>query len=320
MIQVEGLTKYYGDFRAVDRVSFYADVGEIVGFVGRNGAGKTTTIRILTGYMPPTSGSAKVAGFDVFEQSLDVRRRVGYLPETVPLYKEMTVWQYVNYMASLRGMRNPERTQRVETVLDMVDMLDRENSLVANISRGMRQRIGLAQSIVHNPDVLILDEPTAGLDPDQRIEMRETIREIGQDRTVFLSSHDLAELEKLCTRILVIDQGRIVAEDTPEALAGRLEGQNRFFIGLRGVDLAEAATLIGKLPGVTAAMLTDKGIEVSSSKDVDARPDVAAAVVKKKWELMELRPLAFSLEDIFLQLTGHDGDDESKYADKDGEE
>ncbi len=303
MIQVEGLTKYYGDFKAIDSLSFHVDTGEIVGFLGPNGAGKTTTMRILTGYMPPTEGRATIAGFDVFEQSLEVRRQIGYLPETVPLYKELSVWQYVDYMASLRGLSGEERAERVEEALGMVDMLDRADSMIESLSKGMRQRVGLAQALVHRPQVLILDEPTIGLDPRQVREVRELIREIGKERTVLLSTHILSEVSQLCSRILVINKGRIVAEDSPETLSARLQGTKRFFVRVGNASPEEVASALRGLQNVTGVEVVEHGVEVTSNQDFDARPVVAATVVGRSWDLLELRPIDLSLEDIFLQLT-----------------
>lgn len=306
MIQVEGLTKYYGNFKAIDSLSFHADAGEIVGFLGPNGAGKTTAMRILTGYMPPSEGRAVVAGYDVYEDSLEARRHIGYLPETVPLYKEMSVWQYVDYMASLHGMRGNEREDRVEEVLDKVGLLDRSDSMIDSLSRGMRQRVGLAQALVHKPKVLILDEPTVGLDPRQVREVRELIREVGQDRTVLLSTHILSEVSQLCSRILVINKGHIVAEDDPETLAARLQGAQRFFVR---VGNAEPETVAQALNGITSVMEahpTDRGIEVTSKKDKDSRPAVAQTIVGQGWDLLELQPMGMSMEEIFMQLTTDD--------------
>jgi ABC-2 type transport system ATP-binding protein len=303
MILVEGLTKYYGDFKAINSLSFHADAGEIIGFLGPNGAGKTTTMRILTGYMPASAGSASVAGFDIFEDSLEVRRRVGYLPETVPLYKEMTVWRYVDYMAGLHGMRGSERADRVDEVLDMVDMLDRADSLITSLSKGMRQRVGLAQALVHSPDVLILDEPTIGLDPRQVREVRELIRSLGGDRTVLLSTHILSEVSQLCSRILIINHGEIVAEDSPESLAGRLEGAMHFFVRVGNASPDEVAAVLGELEHVVDVYATDQGVEVTASQENDVRPAVASTIVNHSWDLLELRSLQMSLEDIFLELT-----------------
>ncbi|MBN1430223.1 MAG: ABC transporter ATP-binding protein [Anaerolineae bacterium] len=303
MIQVEGLTKYYGPHKAIDSLSFHADAGEIVGFLGPNGAGKTTTMRILTGYMPPSEGRATIAGFDVFEQSLEARGRIGYLPETVPLYKELTVWQYVDYMAALRGMGNPGRAERVDEVLDRVGMLDRADSLIDSLSKGMRQRVGLAQAIVHKPDVLILDEPTIGLDPRQVREVRELIREVGEHRTVLLSTHILSEVSQLCSRILIINNGQIVAEDSPATLSNRLQDTTRYFLHIGNATPKEVAKAIRGVAGVSEVYPTEEGVEIVADSQIDPRPAVTATIVQKSWDLLELRHVDMSLEDIFLQLT-----------------
>jgi len=274
-----------------------------VGFLGPNGAGKTTTMRILTGYMPPDEGTASIAGFDVIEKPIDAKRHIGYLPESVPLYKEMTVWQYVDFMASLHDMRGPTRADRVDEVLDMVDMMDRADSMINSLSKGMRQRVGLAQALVHEPDVLILDEPTIGLDPGQVREFRDLISHVGKDRTILLSTHILSEVEQVCSRVLIINNGVIVAEDSPHDLSARLQSSNRFLVRVGGADLDAVAAALKALPDVFEATQIDNGIEVYSNPERDARPAVAAAVVRKKWDLLELRPLDMSLEDIFLQLT-----------------
>lgn len=304
MIQVEGLTKYYGNFKALDSISFHTGEGEIVGFLGPNGAGKTTTMRILTAYMPPSEGRAVVAGYDVFEQSLAVRQNVGYMPETVPLYKELTVWQYVDYMAALRGVHNPHRGRRVRQVLEQVAMYDRRNSIIDSLSKGMRQRVGLAQALVHDPKVLILDEPTIGLDPRQVREVRDLIRDVGQKRTVLLSTHILSEVSQLCSRILIINKGKIVAEDSPETLSARLQGQNAvFYVRVGGAKPAEVAKALKSVKGVTEAHAMEDGVQVTAVSEEEVRPRVTAAIIKNKWDLLELRPLDMSLEDIFLQLT-----------------
>src|SRR5512136_1713571 len=232
MIEVEGLTKDYGPRRAINNLTFSATRGEILGFLGPNGAGKTTTMRILSGYMPPSMGSARVAGFDVVEQSLEVRKRVGYLPETVPLYPDMTVFDYLKYMADLRHIKNAEA--RVHDVLGIVHMEERSNGYISNLSKGMRQRIGLAQALLHEPEVLILDEPTIGLDPAQIREVRLLIREIGKQRTVLLSTHILSEAQQVCDRVLIINKGEIVVEDTPERLQAGLTGVQRVSVRVRG--------------------------------------------------------------------------------------
>lgn len=312
MIQVEGLTKYYGPFKAIDSLSFHADTGEIVGFLGPNGAGKTTTMRILTGYMPPSEGRATIAGFDVFEQSMEVRERVGYMPETVPLYKELTVWQYVDYMAALHGMRNPGRSERVDEVLERVGMLERADSMIDSLSKGMRQRVGLAQAIVHRPEVLILDEPTIGLDPRQVREVRELIREIGEDRTVLLSTHILSEVSQLCSRILIINKGQIVAEDSPATLSKRLQETNRFFVRVGKANSKEVAKALRGVKGVAEVYPTEQGVEITAAEQEDPRPAVAAVIAQNSWDLLEMRSMDMSLEDIFLQLTTDEAVDEEE--------
>lgn len=302
MIEVDGLTKYYGNFMALDKVSFHVERGEIVGFLGPNGAGKTTTMRILTGYLPPSEGRASIAGNDVFEDSLAVRKQLGYLPETVPLYEEMTTWDYLSFMAQLHHVK--DRDDAVGEALEQVDLLDRADSLISSLSKGMRQRVGLAQALVHKPDVLILDEPTIGLDPRQIREVRDLIRDIGQDRTVMLSTHILPEVEQLCTRVLIIHRGRLVAEDTPENLSSRLMGTGRFLVRVNGQVAAESvADRLGTVKGVTSAVVTDAGVEVTSEQDNDVRPEVARAIVNNGWDLLEIRGLDLPLEEIFLQLT-----------------
>ncbi len=232
MIEVEGLTKDYGARRAINNLTFQANQGEILGFLGPNGAGKTTTMRILTGFMPPTMGSARIAGFDVVDQSLEVRKRVGYLPETVPLYPDMTVFDYLKFMADLRHIKNAD--DRVEDVLEIVHMEQRGNGYINKLSKGMRQRIGLAQALLHEPEVLILDEPTIGLDPAQIKEVRTLIRDIGKQRTVLLSTHILSEAQQICDRVLIIKNGEIVVEDTPERLQARLTGVQRVSVRVQG--------------------------------------------------------------------------------------
>jgi len=301
MIQVNGLTKDYGARRAIDNLSFDAEQGEIVGFLGPNGAGKTTTMRILTGYMPPTDGTATVAGYDIVEESIEVRRRVGYLPETVPLYNDMTALEYLKFMADLRHIPNPE--ERAYETLEGVNLKDRANSYIGTFSKGMRQRIGLAQALIHRPEVLILDEPTIGLDPAQVVEMRNVIREIGKDRTVLLSTHILSEAQQICDRVLIINKGRIVTEDTPENLQSRLVGAQRVVIRVRG-DSDGLNEKVSKVKGVRAVVSKQDGsVEFEFSAGEDSRPQVAKAVVQAGFDLLEMRPVGLSLEEIFLELT-----------------
>lgn len=304
MIKVSGLTKDFGARRAVHNLSFDAQQGEIVGFLGPNGAGKTTTMRILAGYMPPTDGEAIVAGYDVVEESLEVRKRVGYLPETVPLYTDMVVFDYLKFMGELRHI--PNLDDRVDEVLDMVGLVDRANGYIGNLSKGMRQRVGLAQALLHRPEVLILDEPTIGLDPSQVVEVRELIREIGKERTVLLSTHLLYEAQNICDRVLIINKGKIVAEDTTENLQARLIGAERVIVRVRG-EADELADTIKQVKGVRSVETKDDGaVEFEFASGKDLRPEVAKQVIKSGYDLLELRPLGISLEEIFLELTGSD--------------
>ena len=304
MIKVSGLTKDYGARRAIQNLSFDAQQGEIVGFLGPNGAGKTTTMRILTGYMPPTDGQAIVAGYDVVEESLEVRKRVGYLPETVPLYTDMVVFDYLKFMGELRHIPNVD--DRVDEVLDMVGLLERSNGYIGNLSKGMRQRVGLAQALLHRPEVLILDEPTIGLDPGQVVEVRELIREIGKERTVLLSTHLLYEAQNICDRVLIINNGKIVAEDTTENLQARLIGAERVVVRVRG-ESDELADTIKSVKGVRDVETKEDGaVEFEFASGKDLRPEVAKQIIKSGYDLLELRPLGMSLEEIFLELTGSD--------------
>ena len=301
MIRVSGLTKDYGIRRAVDNLTFEAEQGEILGFLGPNGAGKTTTMRILSGYMPPTEGEATVAGYDVVSESIEVRRRVGYLPETAPLYTDMTVFDYLKFMADLRHLPNGQ--DRIDDTLEMVGMGDRADGYIGNLSKGMRQRIGLAQALLHRPEVLILDEPTIGLDPGQVVDVRKVIREIGKERTVLLSTHILSEAQQLCDRVLIINKGRIVAEDTPANLQASLIGSERCMVRVRGEadDLIEK---IRKVEGITNVLVVEEGVlEFQFAPGQDVRANVARTTVKAGYDLLEMRPIGMSLEDIFLQLT-----------------
>jgi ABC-2 type transport system ATP-binding protein len=302
MIQVEHLIKRYGTFEAVRDISFKAEPSEILGFLGPNGAGKTTTMRILTGYMPPTEGTATVAGFDVVEQSLEVRQSVGYLPETVPLYPDMTVQGYVRYIADLREVR--QARSRVDDVLKVVGMADRRHSLIRNISKGMRQRVGLAQALVHDPEVLILDEPTIGLDPLQTLEVRDLVRNLGKEHTVMFSTHILSEAEQVCDRVIIIDRGQIIAMDTPQTLRDRLQHGGRLFLRVTGAPSQEVLhKAIAAVPGVASVEAYTDGCVVTTAGSSDVRPKLAATMVGAGWNLIELRPLAVSLEDIFIELT-----------------
>jgi ABC-2 type transport system ATP-binding protein len=305
MIQVSNLTKDYGARRAIDGLNFEARQGEITGFLGPNGAGKTTTMRILSGYMPPNDGEATIAGYDVVADSLEVRKRVGYLPETVPLYTDMTVFDYLKFMADLRHL--PDADEVVEETLDMVGLLDRADGFIGNLSKGMRQRVGLAQALLHRPPILILDEPTIGLDPAQIIEVRNLIREIGKERTVLLSTHILSEAQQICDRILIINKGKIVAEDTPENLQASLSGIRRVALTLGSGQADKAAKKLEGLTGVQSVVLkSENSLDVQYDTGEDIRPRVARAVIEANLDLLEMRADSLSLEDIFLKLTKDD--------------
>ncbi|MBK8029226.1 MAG: ABC transporter ATP-binding protein [Anaerolineae bacterium] len=302
MIEVENLTKSYGEVAAVKGISFTARPGQVTGFLGPNGAGKTTTMRILTGFMPPTSGKAMVAGFDVFNQSLDVRKRVGYLPENVPLYRDMTALGYLTYIGEIRGVRKVKA--RAQEVLERVGLGSRANSHIRALSKGMRQRVGLAQALLHNPPVLILDEPTIGLDPIQVLELRDLVAELGKDHTVLFSTHILSEAEQVCDSVVIINQGEIIAQGSPTELrSSLLERGSRVLVRVDG-PAAAALPIIQQVASVGHAESGSEGIVVTPAQpDVDPRPHIARALIQNNLNLQELRPLAVNLEEIFLELT-----------------
>jgi len=282
-------------------VSFHVERGEVLGFLGPNGAGKTTTMRILTGYLAPSAGRATVAGFDVFSQSLEVRRRIGYMPETVPLYPEMTVRSYLEYLAHLRTLAAAD--QRMAYAMDVCGIAHHADTIIGKLSKGYRQRVGLAQALLHNPEVLVLDEPTIGLDPKQVVEVRRLIQDLGGERTVILSTHILPEVSEICGRVLIINQGRIVAEDTPESLTARLQGAERIRLHVQEAD-EELQQRLATIEGVLSVEpLNGIGYEVQSALGVDVRPQLAATVVNGGWGLLEMRSGGMSLEQIFLELT-----------------
>lgn len=302
MIEVKGLTKRYGDRTAVDHVSFTAKPGEVVGLLGPNGAGKTTTMRMLTGYLPPNEGTARIAGFDILDDSMEARKRVGYLPERVPLYPDMTVRGYVTFWAQLRGIRNPRK--QVDAALQRVQLTDRQHQLVRNLSKGLRQRLGLAQALVHNPPVIILDEPTIGIDPQQVIEVRESVRALGKDHTVLFSTHILSEAEQVCDRVLIINEGRIVAQGKPADLRRQLEPKTHLHIVIGGASEKQARALLKDVPGVEAVERDGEGFMLVVTSDRDIRGDVSSRVMQAGYSLLEMHQAASSLEDIFLEVVG----------------
>jgi ABC-2 type transport system ATP-binding protein len=307
VIEVQNLTKRYGPFTAVNDVSFRVERGEILGFLGPNGAGKTTTMRVLTGYMPPSEGKAIVAGYDVQDQPIEAKRRTGYLPETPPLYPEMTVRDYLTFVAKIKGVPRSERKSRVESSMERTRIADMAKRHCAKLSKGYRQRVGLAQALLHNPEVLILDEPTAGLDPKQIIETRSLIKQLGGDHTVILSTHILPEVSQTCQRVVIISKGRVVAVDTPDNLTAKVRGTEAMLLQVDAMG-ADAKSVVAQVPGVTNVAVTseDKGIatiEIESEGGRDVRRELAAAIVGRGWGLLELRPVRMSLEDVFIHLT-----------------
>jgi ABC-2 type transport system ATP-binding protein len=315
MIKVEGLTKRYGRNVAVDNISFGVRKGQIVGFLGPNGAGKTTTMRVLTCFLPPTAGTAEVAGYDVLAAPMEVKRRIGYLPETPPLYPEMEVIEYLVFVGRLKGIGKTDLARRVDEVIERTAIGDVRTKLLGRLSKGYRQRVGLAQAIIHNPDVLILDEPTAGLDPKQIIETRQLIRKLAGDHTIILSTHILPEVEQTCEQVVIISKGKLVATDSVQNLTNRLRGSEAVAVSVDTLGGAPPADQIRQkleqVPGVSRVVFkesrdTRQSFEVESLQGRSVRADLARAVVESGWNLVELHAVAFSLEDIFLQLTSAD--------------
>jgi ABC-2 type transport system ATP-binding protein len=312
VIEVQHLTKRYGRVTAVDDVSFRVEPGEILGFLGPNGAGKTTTMRILTGYMPASEGRATVAGYDVFSNPIEAKRRTGYLPETPPLYPDMTVREYLDFVARIKNVPPAERRTRVDAVMKKAHVDDMASRQCGKLSKGYRQRVGLAQALIHNPEVLILDEPTAGLDPKQIIETRDLIRGLAGNHTIVLSTHILPEVAQTCQRVVIINKGRVVAIDTPDNLTARLHGAATTYVHVDapGVDIG---TTLQKIGGVTRVAPADQrpgsgAFEVESEQGRDIRRDLAREIVTRGWGLLELRPMRMSLEEVFLQVTTEEAD------------
>ena len=317
MIEVEHLTKRYGTVTAVDDVSFRVNKGEILGFLGPNGAGKTTTMRVLTGYMPATDGRAAVAGYDVFDHPIEAKQRTGYLPETPPLYPDMTVREYLHFVGKIKGVAPKDRAARVDQVMARTWVADMANRACGKLSKGYRQRVGLAQALIHNPEVLILDEPTAGLDPKQINETRRLIKALAGDHTIILSTHILTEVEQTCQRVVIINKGRVVAEDTPENLTRRLRGSATMFVQVDGDRAAEAQAALARVDGVarvTSANDAGTAFEIESESGRDVRRELARAVIGGGWGLLELRPMRLSLEDVFLSLTTEERQEETVNA------
>jgi ABC-2 type transport system ATP-binding protein len=311
LIEVQDLTKTFGERTAVDHISFAVNKGEILGFLGPNGAGKTTTMRMLTSFMPATSGTARVAGFDVFDNSLEVRRHIGYLPENPPVYPDMTVESYLDFVARIKGVPSEQRAQRVTDALEKTNITDKRDELIKRLSRGYKQRVGLAQALVHDPDVIILDEPTVGLDPKQIIEVRHLIKNLAGNHTIILSTHILPEVSMTCDRVVIINKGKIAAVDTPQNLTSQLKGGQRIRVEVQAFE-QPLREVLAQIPGasrvqIEAAPLTGHvlaTIEAAEGKDI--RSAIAARIVEKGWPLFELKGVSLSLEDIFLELTTDD--------------
>jgi ABC-2 type transport system ATP-binding protein len=311
LIEVQNLTKAYGPVTAVDHVSFTVNKGEILGFLGPNGAGKTTTMRILTGFMPATSGTARVAGFDVFQDSIEVRRHIGYLPEAPPLYPDMEVGTYLDFVLRIKNISPDRRRARVDDALEKTSLGDKRTQLIKRLSRGYRQRVGLAQALVHDPDVIILDEPTVGLDPKQIIEVRHLIKGLAGSHTIILSTHILPEVSMTCDRVVIINKGKIAAVDTPLNLTNQLHSGQRIQVEVQAAE-KPLRELLAQIPGANQVQLNAARPDghlvatVEAAPGEDLRSRVAAEIVEKGWPLYELRGVSMSLEDIFLELTTTD--------------
>jgi ABC-2 type transport system ATP-binding protein len=318
MIEVENLTKRYGPTLAVSEVSFSVQKGEVLGFLGPNGAGKTTTMRVITGFLPPTQGKVRVAGYDVAEEPLEAKRRTGYLPEAPPVYPDMVVDEYLAFVARIKGVPRREIKTRLDEVTEKCAVTDVRRRQIGKLSKGYRQRVGLAQALIHKPEVLVLDEPTAGLDPKQIIETRELIKGLAGQHTVILSTHILPEASKSCQRVVVINAGKIVAVGTPGELTRRLQGYETVLVTVEG-PAAEIIDKFQRVAGVNLVEPRDSSdsrvtLEVHSEKEKDVRAELARAVVESGWKLYELRTSGMSLEEIFLKLTTKDLSEEAPAA------
>ncbi|MDQ7822756.1 MAG: ATP-binding cassette domain-containing protein [Candidatus Eremiobacteraeota bacterium] len=312
MISAKGLTKFYGEKCAINDVTFEVEKGEILGFLGPNAAGKTTTMRILTGYFPPTSGEAKVAGYDIFEQSLEVRKRIGYLPENFPLYKDMKVVEFLHFVAAIKGVPPRERKSSIAAIIDKCGLSEEAENLIGRLSKGYCQRVGIAQAIINEPDVLILDEPTVGLDPNQIVEIRTLIKSLAGKSTVILSSHILDEVAKTCERVIIINNGRILTIDTPQHLSDTLQISDRVYLEVAGPQ----EKIESLLPDIRGVLKVDKvtplredifGISLQTEKNMLIRKEIAEKLVNEGLALYELRPIQLTLEEIFTEIVKKGG-------------
>lgn len=308
MIEVRNLTKTYGHHHAVDNISFKVEDGEVLGFLGPNGAGKTTTMNILTGYISATSGQALIDGVDILDDPEDVKKKIGYLPEFPPIYTEMTVMEYLDTVSKLKKVKESERKRMIESVMEVTRIADMRGRLIANLSKGYKQRVGLAQALVGDPKILILDEPTVGLDPKQIIEIRSLIKGLGKKHTIVLSSHVLSEVSAVCERVIIINKGKIVASDTPENLSKQLQGANRLQIRIAAPE-KQAIKIIRDIPGIISVQFQgerEKGTSdliVETGSELDVRKTVFNGVARSGYPILMMRPLDMSLEEIFLKVT-----------------
>ena len=311
MIKVDNVTKFYGEFPAITDLSFEVPKGEILGFLGPNGAGKSTTMKILTGFMPPSSGTVEIAGFDILEESLNARKHIGYLPETVPLYLEMNVYEYLSFMGQIRGMNSKQITKRISEVVEICSLQDYYKTIIGKLSKGYKQRVGISQAILHEPDVLVLDEPTIGIDPIQVVETRQLIKGLGEAHTLILSSHILPEVSMICDRVIIINEGQIAAVDNPKNLGTNLSGVERVEIEMKGPN-QEIIPVLEKVEHVNAVErvpITGSGYhryQISVDVGSEIRSQLASVVLENQWELLKLQSIGMSLEEIFLKITVHE--------------
>jgi ABC-2 type transport system ATP-binding protein len=306
MIQVENLTKRYGPTVAVDDVTFAVKTGEILGFLGPNGAGKTTTMKVLTCFMPPTAGTVKIDGLDVFENSLEVRRKIGYLPESAPLYTEMNVIEYLSFVAGLRGVEKAKLKSQLDAMITLCGLSGVTKKEIGELSKGFRQRVGLAQAMIHDPEILILDEPTSGLDPNQIVEIRNLIKRMGEKKTVILSTHILPEVQATCHRVLIISRGKLVADGAPHELTGQFRGDETVEVAVTGATADQLRATLSRIPGVAWLEVregTEVWAKITAERTTDLREPIFRAVVDAGWTLLELHREKTSLEQVFRQLT-----------------
>jgi ABC-2 type transport system ATP-binding protein len=308
LIEVSNLTKKYGQNVAVDNISFTVSEGEIVGFLGPNGAGKSTTMNMITGYISSTQGSVKINGYDILEQPEEAKKRIGYLPELPPLYMDMTVEEYLNFVADLNSIKRADKAKVVASVMETTQITHMKKRLIKNLSKGYKQRVGLSQALIGNPDVLILDEPTVGLDPNQIIEMRDVIKNLGKKHTIMLSSHILSEVSAVCDRVIIISKGKIVASDTPESLSKRLDQSNRLMVRVKGpktevVDTLNAIDNVEKAYFQASREKDTVDIIVEGKEDTDIREEVFKVLTSKNYPILSMTSMDLTLEEIFLQVT-----------------